>query len=60
MNKILAVSGVVIRELYRRKDFYVLFILTVLITLLAGSANFFNDHSIVRYLKDNCGATDSI
>lgn len=54
MNKIVAVSGVVIRELYRRKDFYVLFILTVLITLLAGSANFFNDHSIVRYLKEIC------
>ncbi|MBC8095483.1 MAG: ABC transporter permease subunit [Akkermansiaceae bacterium] len=54
MNKIFAVSGVVVRELYRRKDFYVLFILTVLITLLAGSANFFNDKSIVRYLKEIC------
>ena len=32
MTKIFAVASVVIRELYRRKDFYVLFILTVLIT----------------------------
>ena len=41
-NNILAIASIVIKELYRRKDFYVLFILTVLITLLAGSANFFN------------------
>ena len=31
MNKIIAVAGVVIKELYRRKDFYVLFILTALL-----------------------------
>jgi len=28
MNKIFAIAGVVIKELYRRKDFYVLFVLT--------------------------------
>ncbi len=54
MNKILAVSGVVIRELYRRKDFYVLFILTVLITLMAGAVRFFDDERIGRYLKEVC------
>lgn len=54
MNKILAVAGVVIRELYRRKDFYVLFILTVLITLLMASVNFFSDDRIVRFLKEIC------
>lgn len=54
MNKILAVSGVVIRELYRRKDFYVLFIMTVIITLLMASVNFFNDDHIVRFLKEIC------
>jgi ABC-type transport system involved in multi-copper enzyme maturation permease subunit len=54
MNKIFAVSGVVIKELYRRKDFYVLFVLTVLITGLAGSVNFFNDDRIARYLKEIC------
>jgi ABC-type transport system involved in multi-copper enzyme maturation permease subunit len=54
MNKILAVAGVVIKELYRRKDFYVLFILTALITLLMGSVAFFNDDRIIRYLKEIC------
>ncbi len=49
-----ALAGVVIKELYRRKDFYVLFFLTALITLLMGSVNFFNDDKIVRYLKDLC------
>ena len=39
MNKILALASVVIRELYRRKDFYVLFVLTGLIIGIAvGSA----------------------
>jgi len=54
MNKILAVAGVVIKELYRRKDFYILFILTALMTLLLGSVNLFNDDRIVRYLKEIC------
>jgi Cu-processing system permease protein len=54
MNKIFAVAGIVIKELYRRKDFYVVFILTVLITLLAGSVRFFDDDRIVRYLKEIC------
>src|SRR5438270_8481345 len=52
MNTILALAGVVIKELYRRKDFYVLFVLTAVITLLLGSVNFFNDAKIVRYLKE--------
>jgi ABC-type transport system involved in multi-copper enzyme maturation permease subunit len=52
MNNIFAISGVVIKELYRRKDFYVLFILTALITLLMGSVNFFSDDKIVRYVKE--------
>jgi Cu-processing system permease protein len=54
MNKVFAVAGVVVKELYRRKDFYVLFILTVLITLLAGAVRFFEDDRIVRYLKEVC------
>jgi ABC-type transport system involved in multi-copper enzyme maturation permease subunit len=54
MNNVLALSGVVIKELYRRKDFYVLFVLTALITLVLGSVNFFDDPKIVRYLKDIC------
>lgn len=51
---IAAVASVVIKELYRRKDFYVLFFLTALLTLIAGSANLFNDDKIVRYVKEIC------
>jgi Cu-processing system permease protein len=54
LANIQAISGVVIRELYRRKDFYVLFILTALITLGLGSANFFGEAKVVRYLKEIC------
>jgi Cu-processing system permease protein len=54
MSKVFAIAGVVVKELYRRKDFYVLFVLTALITLLLGSVNFFNDSSIVRYVKEIC------
>src|SRR5437867_13175954 len=53
-NNVLAIAGVVIQELYRRKDFYVLFVLTALITLVMGSVNFFNEANIVRYLKEIC------
>jgi ABC-type transport system involved in multi-copper enzyme maturation permease subunit len=52
MNTVMALSGVVIKELYRRKDFYVLFVLTAVITLLMGSVTFFNDAKIARYLKE--------
>ena len=54
MNSVLALSGVVIKELYRRKDFYVLFVMTAVITLMMASVRFFNDSNIVRYLKDIC------
>jgi ABC-type transport system involved in multi-copper enzyme maturation permease subunit len=54
MNNALAIASIVIKELYRRKDFYVLFVLTAVITLLMGSLNFFNDDKIVRYLKEIC------
>ncbi len=54
MNKIFAVAGVVIKELYRRKDFYVLFVLTAVLTLAAGAVNFFHDEKIIRYVKDLC------
>ena len=54
VNKISAISAVVIKEMYRRKDFYVLFVLTALITLLLGSMRFFDDDRIVRYLKEIC------
>src|SRR2546430_17084436 len=54
MNTILALAGVVIKELYRRKDFYVLFVLTAVITLTIASVNFFHDSTIVRHIKEIC------
>ena len=54
MNMVLALAGVVFKEMYRRKDFYVLLVLTAVITLLAGSVNLFNEAGVVRYLKDVC------
>lgn len=54
MNIVLALAGVVIKELYRRKDFYVLFVMTALITLVMGSVTFFDDPKIARYLKEIC------
>ena len=54
LNNVFAFAGVVIKEMYRRKDFYVLFVLTALITLLMGSVTFFNQENIVRYLKEIC------
>jgi Cu-processing system permease protein len=52
MRNIFAVAGVVIKELYRRKDFYVLFIVTILICLVMASVNIYNDAHVVRYLKE--------
>jgi len=54
MNNVFALAGVVIRELYRRKDFYVLFVMTALLTLLLGSMRFFDNADIVRFLKEIC------
>lgn len=54
MNKIFAMSIVVVRELIRRKDFYVLFILTALVTVLLGGVNIFNEDQVVRHLKEVC------
>lgn len=52
LTNVSAIAGVVVKEMYRRKDFYVLFVLTALITLVMGSVSFFNQDNIVRYLKE--------
>jgi ABC-type transport system involved in multi-copper enzyme maturation permease subunit len=52
MNAIQAISIVVLKEMVRRKDFYVLFIITALITLVMGSVSIFRDKSIAGYLKE--------
>ena len=54
MSTIPALAQVVFKELCRRKDFYVLFILTALVTLLMVLANLFDDNKIVGYVKEVC------
>lgn len=54
LNNILALSQVAILEMYRRKDFYVVLILTFLLTLAMGSMNFFNEPNITGYVKEIC------
>src|ERR1700722_5028459 len=54
MRNVFAIAGVVVLEMYRRKEFYVLFILTIVICLIMGSINIFNDNQIIRYLKELC------
>jgi ABC-type transport system involved in multi-copper enzyme maturation permease subunit len=54
MKTVSALAGVVVKELYRRKDFYVLFVLTGLVTVMMGSMNFFHDKNIVGFLKEGC------
>jgi ABC-type transport system involved in multi-copper enzyme maturation permease subunit len=53
-DNVLTVASLVVKELYRRKDVYVLFILTTLITLVMGSVTIFHEDGIVRYLKEIC------
>ena len=54
MNTVFGLAGIVIKEMYRRKDFYVLFVLTGLLTLATGSATFFDDDKITGYMKELC------
>lgn len=54
MHVIFAIALVVLIEMVRRKDFYVLFFITALITLMMGSVNIFNDHNVAGYLKELC------
>jgi Cu-processing system permease protein len=54
MRNVFAIAKIVILEMYRRKEFYVLFTLTIVICVIMGSINFFNDKQIVRYLKELC------
>jgi ABC-type transport system involved in multi-copper enzyme maturation permease subunit len=54
MRNIFAIAKVVLIEMYRRKEFYVLFILTIIICLIMGSVNILNEDKIVGYLKELC------
>src|SRR5580698_3537837 len=54
MRNVFAIAQIVLLEMYRRKEFYVLFILTIIICLIMGSINIFNDKEVIRYLKELC------
>lgn len=52
MSKVLAISQVVLLEMLRRKDIYVLLIVTGVMTLLVAAVNIFNEARMVRYIKE--------
>jgi len=54
MNSILAIAAVVLKEMIRRKDAYVLFFLTGLISLGAAAVNVFDDPAVVGHVKEIC------
>jgi ABC-type transport system involved in multi-copper enzyme maturation permease subunit len=54
MRNVFAIAKIVVLEMYRRKEFYVLFILTIIICLIMGTINIFNDKQVVRWLKELC------
>ena len=54
MINIRAMAGVVLREMFRRKDFYVVFFLTALLVTLMGASRFFSEDNAVASLKDIC------
>lgn len=54
MNPIFVIASVVLKEMVRRKDVYVLFFLTGLICIGAASINFFDEAETSGYLKEIC------
>jgi len=54
MENIIVIASIALKELVRRKDAYVLLIITVLLTLISGSVNMFGDLKMVRYVKELC------
>jgi Cu-processing system permease protein len=54
MKIVFAIAKIVLKELLRRKDAYVLLIITALLTLMSGSIHFFGDMKMVRYMKELC------
>lgn len=52
MKKILAISGNVIKELLRRKDFYFILVLFVAVAVYAGSLSFGGESGFGRYYKE--------
>jgi ABC-type transport system involved in multi-copper enzyme maturation permease subunit len=52
MRKIIILSGCVIKELLRRKDFYLIFVLLIVMIIYAGLISFGGEHGFQRYFKE--------
>lgn len=52
MNKIFVIAGAVIRELVRRKDFYFILALLLVLILFASSASFGGESGFERFFKE--------
>jgi ABC-type transport system involved in multi-copper enzyme maturation permease subunit len=52
MRNIRAIAALLIKEIFRKKDFYVALILMVVILFYASSLQFYNVKNIVRYLME--------
>ena len=52
MSQILAVSKLLIKEIFRKKDFYVALILIAVVLFYASQLQFYNVKNIVRYLME--------
>ena len=52
MRQILAISGLLIKEIFRKKDFYVALILSAIVLFYASQLQFYNVDNIYRYLME--------
>ena len=52
MRAAFAIAKLVIKEIFRKKDFYVALILTGVILFYAASLKFYNVSNVVRYLME--------
>ncbi len=52
MRQVLAISSLLIKEIFRKKDFYVALILSVVILFYASQLQFYNVENIYRYLME--------
>lgn len=52
MNAVIAVARLLIKEIFRKKDFYVALVLMAVVLFYASGMNFYNVKHIVRYLME--------
>lgn len=52
MRQILAIAGLLIKEIFRKKDFYVALVLSAVILFYASQFQFYNLDNIYRYLME--------